>query len=75
MAGILRIFRRSPQPESHAGHIIEWNHDLEATGFDLQEVKLLDVWADRPAADLFNYAYPVVGINDFVANAEALRGH
>jgi hypothetical protein len=50
---------------------VEWDFHLKAAGFDFEEVKFLDVKADCPAADLLDYAYAVVGINNFVADLKA----
>src|SRR4051812_48339056 len=50
--------------------VCEWNHDLKATGFDLEKVEFFNVRADGAAGDLLDYAYPVVGINHFIAHLE-----
>jgi hypothetical protein len=46
------------------------NHNLEATGLDLQEIELLDSSSNCPAADLFDDSYAVVGVNHLVAYVE-----
>jgi hypothetical protein len=49
---------------------VEWNHDFEAAGSDLEEVKPFDSRADGSAADLLDDADAMVGVNDLVAYVE-----
>src|SRR5262249_896857 len=58
--------------QTNAVHIVERHHYLEAAGFDFEEVEPLDLGADRATADLLDYAHPMVGINDFVANTKTV---
>ena len=46
------------------------HHDLEAAGFDVEEIELFHRGSDGAAADLLDYAYAVVGIHDLVADVE-----
>jgi hypothetical protein len=55
------------RPQPHNTNVAERDFHFQAAGFDFEEVKLVDVGADCPAADLFNYPYTVVRINYFVA--------
>src|SRR4029077_19312081 len=47
------------------------HHDFQAAGLDLEQVELFHTFADRPAADLLNNSYAMIGINDFVTDVES----
>jgi len=49
---------------------MERNHDFEAAGFDIEEAKLFDLRSNGAAADLFDYAYPMIRVDDFVTDAK-----
>jgi hypothetical protein len=49
---------------------VSGHHHLQAAGFDFQEVESFDLCADRPAADLLDYAHSVVWVDDLVSDAE-----
>src|SRR5205807_158300 len=51
-------------------HVVAGHHDLEAAGLDVEEIELFDGGADGAAADLFDNAHPVVGIDDLVADVK-----
>src|SRR5271166_1588030 len=55
--------------------VVEWHHDLQAAGFDLEQVELLDLGADCPAADLFDDTYPMVRVDDFVSDTKGKVVH
>ena len=62
-------------PQTYAVHIVEGHHDFQAAGFDFEKVESFDLGADRAAADLLDYAHPMVRVNDLVSDAEALVIH
>jgi hypothetical protein len=49
---------------------MKWDGNLKIAGFDIQEVVLLDLLPQRPAADLLDNADAVVWINDPVTDVE-----
>jgi hypothetical protein len=49
---------------------VERHHDFEAAGLDLEQVEVFHTFANSPAADLFNNANAVIGIDDLVAYVE-----
>ncbi len=51
--------------------IVERDFHFEAAGFDLEEVKLQDIEADRATADLFDDPNPMIWINNLVADLKA----
>ena len=55
---------------AHAAGVVAGHHDLEAAGFDVEEIELFHRGSDGAAADLLDYAYAVVGIHDLVADVE-----
>jgi hypothetical protein len=50
--------------------MIEGNHYLEAAGLNIEKIKFLYICPNRPAADLFNDADTVIGVNHFIADVE-----
>ena len=56
--------------QAHRSHVVERDFYPEAAGFDPEKVKLLYVEADRPAADLLDNPYAMIGIYDFIADLE-----
>lgn len=57
-------------PNAHTAYVIARHHYLEAAGFDIEQIELLDRRPDRPAANLFDHAYPVVWIDHLIADVE-----
>jgi hypothetical protein len=57
--------------QAHHANVIERDFHFQAAGFDLEQVKFVDVRAYCAAADLFNYPDTMVRINYFVTNCEA----
>src|SRR5579863_3738744 len=53
-----------------AANVVARHHHLETAGLNVEEVELFHRSANRTAADLFDNADPVVGIDDLVANVE-----
>ena len=56
--------------QAYGAYIVERNFHLQAAGGDFKEIELVDVQADGPAADLFNNAYAMIGIDYFVADTK-----
>jgi hypothetical protein len=56
--------------QAHAARILAGNHYLEAAGFDVEQVELLNRRPDGPTADLFNDSNPMIGIDNLVADVE-----
>src|SRR5271165_2861232 len=50
--------------------VVERHHDLQAAGFDLEQVEFFDLGADCPAADLFDDTYPMVRVDDLVSDTK-----
>jgi hypothetical protein len=57
--------------QAYSPDVIEGDFHPEAAGFDPEKVKFQYVEADRPAADLLDNPYAMIGIYDFVADLEA----
>src|SRR5207253_3554391 len=57
--------------QSDGSCVLERNHDFQAAGFDLEEVKALDAGAYGSTADLLNYSDAMVGIDDLITDLEA----
>jgi len=62
------VFDHGTQAD-HA-NVVERDFHFQAAGFDLEEIKFVDVRAYCAAADLFNYPDTVVRINYFVTNCK-----
>jgi len=57
--------------QSDAGNVVERHHNFETAGFYLQKIELFYGCPKRPAANLFNDSYPMVGVNDLIADVKA----
>src|ERR1700728_5281784 len=56
--------------QSYAAGVLTGHHYLEAAGFDMEKVELLNRGTDGAAADLFNNPHPMIGIDNLVAEME-----
>src|SRR6185312_87732 len=64
--GNFPVFHHWPQPNYI--NVVERDLHFQTAGFNLKEIKLLDIGANGPAADLFNNTYAMIGINNFIAD-------
>lgn len=55
---------------AYAAHVVAGHHNLQAAGFDIKKIELLNGRPDRTAADLFDNPHPVVGIDDLIADVK-----
>src|SRR5689334_4131280 len=62
----LTVFHHRAQADH--SYVAERDLHFQSAGFDLEEVKLLYGRSNGPAADLFDHAYSMVWIYNFVAD-------
>ena len=60
--------------QAYAAGVLAGHHYFETAGFYVEKIKLFDRRPDGPAADLFNDADAMVGIDNLVANVEIQVG-